>query len=127
MSASNTELDPHFYLIDDSKTSVDELIEIFVVIYREDRGTFIEPRENYIFFEDFKRAYHRFKMIGPSHALIKRILTDDEKLVKLAKMNTIVIPNDEKEEEKKETSDEEGSIKPVSESEEKAKDILYSA
>ena len=140
MSAQNTELEPHFYLVDDSKTKIEDLTEEFVVMYREDRGTFLEPRENYIFFDDFKRAYHRFKMIGPSHSLIKRILTDDDKIIKLAKINTIVIPDDEKEvkevkENKNEqyesdsshaTTDEEGAIKPVKqELKEDENDILY--
>ena len=115
MSASNTELEPSFYLIDDSKTNMEDLTEIFVVVYKEDRGVFLEPKENYIFFNDFKPAYHRFKMIGQSHALIKRIFTDDEKIIKLAQINTIVVPEENKDEEKKDDEHtDDGSIKPVS-------------
>jgi hypothetical protein len=111
--STNAELEPSFYLVDDSKTNIDDLTEVFIVIYKEDMGMFREPKENYIFFSDFKTAFNRHKMIGSTQSLIKRVFTDDEKLIKLAQMNTIVIP-DENKEETKETEKDDGSIKPVS-------------
>ena len=127
-----------------------------MVAYREEVGTFREPKENYIFYDNFKDAFAKHKMIGSTISLLKRIFTDDEKLINLSKLSTISIPEkdvvevEEKKEEinkddyesdsSHESSDEEGSIKPVKESDipkqslgqhssnvEKAKDILYSA
>ena len=153
---SNTDVEPTFYLLDESITDIDKLTEVFMVAYREEVGTFREPKENYIFYDNFKDAFAKHKMIGSTISLLKRIFTDDEKLINLSKLSTISIPEkdvvevEEKKEEinkdipkqslgqhstnddyesdsSHESSDEEGSIKPVKESVEKAKDILYSA
>ena len=140
---TNADLEPSFYLLDESITDMDKLTEIFMVAYREEIGTFREPREHYLFYDNFKDAFSKHKMIGSTVSLLKRIFTDDEKLINLSKMTTISIPEkdvvevEEKKEEinkddyesdsSHESSDEEGSIKPIKESVEKAKDILYSA
>ena len=72
---------------DDTEPDVNTLTEVYIVLYTlERKGQ--EPKEIYSFTTIFSQAYKRFKMLPNSTAFLKRVLTDNQALIKLAKDGT---------------------------------------
>ena len=91
MNPEYLETDPETWLTkdypNDDDLIVDNLTEVYIVIYTlERKGK--EPDEIYTFTTDFEQAYKRFKLLPNTQGLLKRILTDDEALIQLAKEGT---------------------------------------
>jgi hypothetical protein len=87
MNPEYLETDPETWLTKDYPNEddlvVDNLTEIYIVIYKlERKGK--DPEEVFTFTTDFEQAYKRFKLLPNTQGLLKRILTDDESLIKLA-------------------------------------------
>lgn len=68
-----------------------DLTEVFVIIYANELPKWKVKEETdgveYVFFTAFDKAYKRFKYEGPNRSLLKRIFTDNEELIELAKRN----------------------------------------
>jgi len=97
--------DPYIMLVKEyeTKPNVDDLIEVFAVVYVLDLPKWEVKEETdgveYVFFTSLEKAFKRFKVEGPHKSILKRILTDNEELVELARKNDIVdIPEDDGEE-----------------------------
>jgi hypothetical protein len=87
----------------ETKPNVDDLIEVFAVIYVLDLPKWEVKNETdgveYVFFTSLEKAFKRFKVEGPRKSILKRILTDNEELVELARRNdNVEIPEDDGEE-----------------------------
>ena len=84
------ELDPMPFLVKDypnDEPDVDSLVEVYIVVYTlERKGK--EPQEIYTFTCDFEQAYKRYKLLPHTRALLKRVLTDDENLIRLGRDGT---------------------------------------
>lgn len=83
------EMDPEFlvtkeYGIDNIELTVDKLTEVFCVVYTYIIKGKKEPEEVFSFTTDFEQALKRFKLLPNKKAMLKRFLTDDEALIKLA-------------------------------------------
>ena len=77
------------YYDEDNPVDKDELTEIYCVVYKVDKQILgVEPKELYTFTTKFQQAFKRFKIFPTGYAVIKRFLTDDENLVKLAVQGT---------------------------------------
>lgn len=72
------------YGIDNEELTVDNLTEVFCVVYTYIKKGVKEPEEVFSFTTDFEQAMKRFKLLPNKKALVKRFLTDDEGLIKLA-------------------------------------------
>lgn len=97
--------DPYYMLVKEyeTKPNPDDLIEVFAVIYVLDLPKWQVKEETdgveYVFFTSLEKAFKRFKVEGPRRSILKRILTDNEELVELAKRNdNVEIPEDDGEE-----------------------------
>jgi len=97
--------DPYYMLVKEyeTKPNVDDLIEVFAVIYVLDLPKWEVKNETdgveYVFFTSLEKAFKRFKVEGPRKSILKRILTDNEELVELARRNdNVEIPEDDGEE-----------------------------
>jgi hypothetical protein len=70
-----------------------DLTEVFVIIYSLDLPTWKIKEETdgveYVFFTSFDKAFKRFKIEGPKKSLMKRIFTDNDELIEVAKRNDI--------------------------------------
>ena len=69
---------------DNIELSVDKLTEVFCVVYTYCKKGQKEPEEVFSFTTDFEQAMKRFKLLPNKKALVKRFLTDDDGLIKLA-------------------------------------------
>jgi hypothetical protein len=69
---------------DNCDLTVEQLTEVFVVIYTYLKKGVKEPVEIYTFTTDFDQAFKRFKLLPACKCLLKRFLTDDEALIDLA-------------------------------------------
>jgi hypothetical protein len=71
------------------KPNDDDLTEMFIVVYKIDLANWEKEKEEdclrYIFFCDLEKAFKRFKLFGPGRAMLKRIFTDNEELIKLGR------------------------------------------
>jgi len=72
------------YGLDNEDLTVENLTEIFVIIYTYLKKGVKEPIEVYTFTTDFEQALKRFKLLPACKCLLKRVLTDDDNLIKLA-------------------------------------------
>ena len=72
------------YGLDNIELSVDKLTEVFCVVYTYCKKGQKEPEEVFSFTTDFEQAMKRFKLLPNKKALVKRFLTDDDGLIKLA-------------------------------------------
>jgi len=70
-----------------------DLTEVFVIIYALDLPNWKIKEETdgieYVFFTSFEKAFKRFKIEGPRKSLMKRIFTDNDELIELAKKNDV--------------------------------------
>ena len=87
------EFEPTLYLSgeydEDNPVNKDDLYEIYMVVYKVDKKLLgVEPKEIYSFTTIFEQAFKRFKIFPTGFALIKRILTDDVGLWKMAEEGT---------------------------------------
>ena len=77
----------------EEKPDIDKLFEIFVVIYKLDlpkwkiKSDELKESVRYIFFTKLEKAFKRFKLFGPSYAMLQRLFTDNEELYQLALKN----------------------------------------
>ena len=69
---------------DNEELTVDKLTEVFCVVYTYNKKGVKEPEEVFSFTTIFEQAMKRFKLLPNKKALVKRFLTDDEGLIKLA-------------------------------------------
>jgi hypothetical protein len=104
-----------------------DLTEMFIVVYKLDLANWEKEKEEdclrYIFFCNLEKAFKRFKLFGPGRAMLKRIFTDNEELIKLGKASDDVkveLQEDELEQIKatdsevnEDDSEQEGAIKRV--------------
>lgn len=93
MNPEYLEVDPETWLVkdypDDIEPDVNDLTEVYVVVYTlEPKKGFKEPTEVYTFTTDFEQAYKRFKLLPHTQGLLKRILTDDDNLIQMAREGT---------------------------------------
>jgi hypothetical protein len=72
------------YGVDNEDLTIDKLTEVFVIVYTYKKKGVQEVQEVYTFTTDFDQALKRFKLLPHTKALLKRILTDDDELIKLA-------------------------------------------
>ena len=72
------------YGVDNEDLTIDQLTEVYVIVYTYKKKGVHEVQEVYTFTTDFDQALKRFKLLPHTKALLKRILTDDEELIKLA-------------------------------------------
>jgi hypothetical protein len=100
--------DPHYILIKEyaDKPNIDDLQEMFVVVYVMDLPNWQIKEETdgveYVFFTSLDKAFKRFKAEGPRRALLKRVFTDNDELIELGKKNdNIEVPEEEVVEEEK--------------------------
>ncbi len=84
------ELDPMPFLVkeyENDEPDTNALVEVYIVVYTlERKGK--EPQEIYSFTCDFEQAYKRYKLLPHTRALLKRVLTDDENLIRLGRDGT---------------------------------------
>ena len=70
-----------------------DLTEVFVIVYSLDLPAWKIKEETdgveYVFFTSFEKAFKRFKIEGPKKSLMKRIFTDNDELIEVAKRNDI--------------------------------------
>jgi hypothetical protein len=72
------------YGIDNIDLTVDQLTEVFVIVYTYRKKGQKEHIEVYTFTTDLEQALKRFKLLPTCKCLLKRFLTDDENLIELA-------------------------------------------
>lgn len=70
----------------------DKLTEVFVICYTVKKKGVPEPEEVYSFTTDFDQAFKRFKLLPNTKAFLKRFMTDDDELIRLAIEGTKVKP-----------------------------------
>jgi hypothetical protein len=100
MSHDLCEVQEPYYLIVkeyEEKPKVEDLTEVFTIVYTHELPNWKIKEETdgveYVFFTSLEKAWKRFKYEGPRRALMKRILTDNEELIELARRNdNIEIP-----------------------------------
>ena len=104
-----------------------DLTEMFIVVYKLDLANWEKEKEEdclrYIFFCNLEKAFKRFKLFGPGRAMLKRIFTDNEELIKLGKASDdikVELQEDDLEQIKatdsevnEEDSEQEGAIKRI--------------
>ena len=73
---------------DNCDLTVEQLTEVFVVVYTYLKKGVKEAVEIYTFTTDFEQAFKRFKLLPACKCLLKRFLTDDENLIILAVTGT---------------------------------------
>jgi hypothetical protein len=72
-----------------------DLTEVFVVCYTIKKKGCKDPEEVYSFTTDFDQAFKRFKLLPNSKCFLKRFMTDDDELIRLAIEGTKPKPTDE--------------------------------
>ena len=88
-NVDNIQGDPELWVIkdyglDNEDLTVEKLTEVFVIVYTYLKKGVKEPIEVYTFTTDFEQALKRFKLLPACKCLLKRVLTDDDDLIKLA-------------------------------------------
>jgi hypothetical protein len=71
----------------DHIVDVNSLTEVYIVIYILERKG-LDPEEIFTFTTDFEQAFKRFKLLPNTQGFLKRILTDDDNLIAIAKEGT---------------------------------------
>lgn len=88
----NIDTDTNLWLVKDygidDEPKLDDLKEVFVVVYRVKRKIKDQTEEIYSFTTSFEQAFKRFKLLPSACVFLKRYFTDDEKLIKLAEDGT---------------------------------------
>lgn len=91
--------EPYLLLVKeyDEKPKTEDLTEVFAIIYVIDLPKWKMKEETdgveYVFFTSLEKAWKRFKYEGPRRSILKRIFTDNDELIELAKRNdNIVLP-----------------------------------
>jgi uncharacterized protein YihD (DUF1040 family) len=89
MDINYIDTEPTYYVVKDygfnnENLKVEELTEVYVVIYKLKKKGSNEDTEIHTFTTDFEQAFKRFKILPNTKALLKRFLTDDDNLIKLA-------------------------------------------
>ena len=94
MSHDLCEVQEPYYLIVkeyEEKPKVEDLTEVFAIVYANEIPKWKIKEETdgveYVFFTSLEKAWKRFKYEGPKRSLMKRIFTDNEELIELAKRN----------------------------------------
>jgi hypothetical protein len=88
--------EPYLLLVKeyDEKPDPKDLAEVFAIIYAYEVPQWKIKEETdgieYVFFTSFDKAYKRYKYEGPRRSLMKRIFTDNEELIELAKKNDAI-------------------------------------
>jgi hypothetical protein len=72
---------------EDHIVDVNSLTEVYIVIYILERKG-LDPEEIFTFTTDFEQAFKRFKLLPNTQGFLKRILTDDDNLIAIAKEGT---------------------------------------
>jgi hypothetical protein len=71
----------------DKDLTIEDLTEVFVIVYTiEVKGR--DPEEVYTFTTDFDQAYKRLKILPNGSGFLKRLFTDSDELIRLAKEGT---------------------------------------
>jgi len=85
--------EPYLLLVKEYEEKPDprDLCEVFVIVYAYELPNWQIKEESdgveYVFFTSFDKAYKRFKYEGPRRSILKRIFTDNEELIELARRN----------------------------------------
>ena len=85
--------EPYLLLVKEYEEKPDprDLCEVFAIIYAYELPNWQIKEESdgveYVFFTSFDKAYKRFKYEGPRRSIMKRIFTDNEELIELARRN----------------------------------------
>jgi hypothetical protein len=85
--------EPYYLLVKEYEDTpkIEDLTEIFVIVYAFELPKWKVKEETdgveYVFFTSLEKAWKRFKYEGPRKALMKRILTDNDELIELARRN----------------------------------------
>jgi hypothetical protein len=94
MSHDLCDVEEPYYLIVkeyEGKPKPEDLTEVFTVVYAHELPKWQIKEESdgveYVFFTSLEKAWKRFKIEGPKRALIKRIFTDNDELIELARRN----------------------------------------
>ena len=93
MDIEYMDTDPEYWLTGDYGTAnenlkIEDLTEVYVVAYTLKKKGSKEPEEIYTFTTDFEQALKRFKLLPHTKCFLKRVLTDSEQLIILAKDGT---------------------------------------
>jgi len=113
--------EPYLLLVKEYEEKPDprDLCEVFAIIYAYELPKWQVKEESdgveYVFFTSFDKAYKRFKYEGPRRSIMKRIFTDNEELIELARRNDNIqgIEDIKTPEDKEEKSEPEPSIKKI--------------
>jgi hypothetical protein len=96
--------EPYILLVKEyeEKPKQEDLTEVFAIIYVIDLPKWKIKEETdgveYVFFTSLEKAWKRFKYEGPRRSLMKRIFTDNDELIELARHNdNIEIPSETQE------------------------------
>ena len=91
--------EPYLLLVKeyDEKPKKEDLTEVFAIIYVVDLPKWKMKEETdgveYVFFTSLEKAWKRFKYEGPKRSILKRIFTDNDELIELARRNdNVIIP-----------------------------------
>ena len=94
MSHDLCDVEEPYYLIVkeyEEKPKPEDLTEVFTIVYAHDIPKWKIKEETdgveYVFFTSLEKAWKRFKYEGPKRSLMKRIFTDNEELIELARRN----------------------------------------
>jgi hypothetical protein len=85
--------EPYYILVKEyeGKPKLEDLTEVFAIVYAYELPKWQIKEETdgveYVFFTSLEKAWKRFKYEGPRRALMKRIFTDNDELIELAKRN----------------------------------------
>lgn len=82
-----TEFEPYVtkdYGDNNEELNETDLTEVFVVCYTIKKKGCKDPEEVYSFTTDFDQAFKRFKLLPNSKCFLKRFMTDDDELIRLA-------------------------------------------
>ena len=71
----------------DHIVDINSLTEVYIIIYILERKG-LDPEEIFTFTTDFEQAFKRFKLLPNTQGFLKRILTDDDNLIAIAKEGT---------------------------------------
>jgi len=88
--------EPYILLVKEYEETpkTEDLTEVFAIVYTVELPNWKVKEETdgveYVFFTAFDKAYKRFKYEGPNRSLMKRIFTDNEELIELARRNDII-------------------------------------
>ena len=93
MNIDYMETEPSYYVTKDygignETLKIEHLTEVYVVCYTIKKKGSNEPEEIYTFTTLFEQALKRFKLLPHTKCLLKRVLTDNEELIKLAQDGT---------------------------------------